>query len=301
MLTVRRPAAPKVARFLLAVVVLYAVAGLGWSALKGPSPAHAQTSTVYSLSALKAVAGEDPRASYARIRIPSLGVDAPVSSHVVEAEAPAMPNPYGPADVAWYDFEETYFGGAPGAGRNAVLSGHVNYNATVSYAGVRYAGPGVFADIDQLKPGDIIEVVRAGKTYRYAVSWQRIVDDQASEAWGRVIAGDTLIDSITLFTCEGTFDPATRSYSHRIVVRAERLEGNANRFAAPVGGTFSVGVSGSTHPEALIAAQRWPVEAVYAKHPVTGQWLVYRQGAPAFANTLLGSLRQDSFVIIQFR
>lgn len=301
MLTSGRPIRRELARVLLGTVLLGALGGLGWSALNVPRVAHAQGSTVYSLSELTATAGEDPRATYARIRIPELGVDAPVSSHLVEAGGAAMPNPYGPADVGWYDFEETYFGGVPGAGRNAVFSGHVNYNANVGYAGVRYAGPGVFADLDQLQPGDIIEVERNGKTYRYAVSWQRTVDDQASEAWASVIAGGTRIDSVTLFTCDGTFDPATRSYSHRTVVRAELLTGKANRFAAPVSGTFSVGVSGTTHPEALIAAQRWAVEAVYSKHPASGQWLVYRHGAPAFANTLLGYLRPDSFVIIQFR
>jgi sortase (surface protein transpeptidase) len=290
----------RAARVLLAITLVCAFGGFGSSVLHGTRVARAQETTIYSLSALAARAGDDPRATYARIRIPSLGVDAPVSSHRVEADASAMPNPYGPADAGWYDFEETYFGGAPGAGRNAVFSGHVNYNANVGYAGVRYAGPGVFAEINRLRPGDIIEVERNGKTYRYAVSWQRIVDDQASTAWTSVVAGGTSIDSITLFTCDGTFDPATRSYSHRTVVRAERLEGNANRFAAPLGGTFSVGVSGTTHPEALIAAQRWPVTAIYAMHPTSGQWLVYRHGAPAFANTLLGYLRQDSFVIIQF-
>jgi LPXTG-site transpeptidase (sortase) family protein len=289
------------ARLLLAALAVSMVAGTGWWAAGGSRTAHAQTASVFSLAALKAAAGEDPKASYGRIRIPSLGVDAAISARGVSEDAPVMPDPYGPGDVVWYDFEVSAFGGAPGAGRNAVLSGHVNYNANVGYAGLRYAGPGVFADLDDLRPGDIVEVVRGSKTYRYAVSWLRTVDEEASNTWGRMISADTPIDSLTLFTCDGLFDAATRTYSHRIVVRAELLEGKANRFPAPVAGKFTIGVSGTTHPEALIAAQRWPVDAVYARHAITNEWLVYRQGAPAFANTLLGHLRQDSFVIIQLR
>lgn len=262
-------------------------------------PVSAQA-VVGSLGQLHALYGEAPRADYGRLRIPSIGVDAAIGAHAIARDEAGMPIPYGPGDVAWYDFEADVFGGAPGGGGNAVFSAHVDYNALVPYAGVRFRGPGAFADLDDLEVGDAVEVLRDGEVYRYAVSWSRMVDASDLEAWGRVLSSATSIDSVTLFTCDGLFDARTVSYSHRLVVRAELVDGTPRRFAAPVAGRFSVGTSGTTHPAALAAAQRWPVDAIYAR-AAGGEWLVYRPGAPAFANTLLGHLRQDSFVILAFR
>ncbi len=270
-------------------------------ALVAAEPAEAQSATVGSLQQLRALYGEEPRADDARLRIPSIGVDAAVGRHVVAESDAVMPMPYGPADVAWYDFQGAHFGGTPGGGGNAVFSAHVDYHANVSYAGVRYRGPGMFADLDRLRPGDVIEVVRAGETLRYAVSWSRVLPAADLEAWGDVIGRKTPIDSVTLFTCDGIFDGRTISYSHRLVVRAERLTGTPRRLGAPVAGSASVGVSGTTHPAALAGAQRWPVDAIFARAEGAEEWLVYRPGAPRFVSTLLGHLREDSFVIVVFR
>ena len=278
----------------VAVLSLAAVADVAPTAMPLARHASAQTQ-VSTLADLTAIAGEDPRADFGRIRIPAIGVDAAIGSHEV-ADGGAMPNPYGPGDVSWYDFDSAWFGGAPGNGGNAVMSGHVNYNANVSYAGVRYRGLGVFARLEELTPGDIVEVDRGGKTYRYMVSWSRQMPDVSDKTWGSVLSAFVPTESLTLYTCDGVFDPATLSYSHRLVVRAEKLEGTPNRITSIDRITF--GISKTNHPVALARAQDYPVEAIYAQHPQTGKWLVYRPGAPAFTQTLLGNLRAGSPVLI---
>jgi hypothetical protein len=260
----------------------------------------AQAATVNTLAQLRALIGDAPGTDYARLRIASIGVDAPVGAHII-GKGERMPDPLGPADVAWYDFQHyPGMGGAPGMDGNAVFSGHVDYHAVVPYAGVRYRGPGVFARLGDLRPGDTVEVVRQGVTHRYAVSWTRTLAADAA-AWGQIWDANVPIDSITLFTCSGSFDPSSVAYSHRTVVRAERVIGTPRRFPAAVDGTWAYGVSGTTHPAALAQNQRSPVLAMYGQDEVSGEWLTYIPGAPAFANTLLGRLRVDSFVIIRVR
>jgi LPXTG-site transpeptidase (sortase) family protein len=161
-------------------------------------------------------------AEFARLRIPTLGVDSLVGSRFVGSDG-VMAAPGGPGDVIWYDMSLwPGMGGAPGEGGNAIFSGHVNYAAYVPYADVNYRGQGVFSQIGQLSAGDIIEVEYGGETLRYGVvSVRDLAADGAG--WAEVWSNADGIDSITLYTCGGEFDTTTREYSHRIVVRAQRL------------------------------------------------------------------------------
>ena len=85
----------------------------------------------------------------ARIVIPSIGVDAPISVKSLGPDGTMQP-PNGPEDVAWYDFTAR-----PGSGGNAVFSAHVDYH---DY------GPAVFAKLKDLQKGDAIEVRLADAT-----------------------------------------------------------------------------------------------------------------------------------------
>jgi LPXTG-site transpeptidase (sortase) family protein len=159
-------------------------------------------------------------ATYARLRIPVLGVDARVASRYVGGDG-RMATPAGPAAVAWYDLSAwPGLGGSPGSG-NAIFSGHVDYNETIRYAGVHFRGRAVFYDLRRLSPGDLIEVDYNGQTLRYAVSWTRQVHATQGD-WASVWR-DNGNDVITLYTCDGEFDYSTRQYSDRLVVRAERV------------------------------------------------------------------------------
>lgn len=174
---------------------------------------------VRSLEGLKQY-GEPPDATFARLRIPSQSVNAPVAARKVGSDG-AMASPEGPAEVIWYDLSSWGLGGAPGAGGNAVFSAHVDFADPVPYANVRYQGVGVFFNVNKLSPGDIIEVDYRGQSLRYAVEWRRQFGE--SDDWDVILASNGPRDSITLITCSGDFDIQSRSYDARTVVRAVRL------------------------------------------------------------------------------
>lgn len=188
-----------------------------------PTPTPTPT-TVKSLKELKERFGDPPEANRGRFRIPSLGVDAPISQRSVGANLDLQYlNPYGPADVTWYDFSvNPRYGGTPGGGQNAVFAGHVDFADPIRHApNVDYFGPGVFRNIGLIAPGDTVEVTMGGRTVTFSVVWKRQVgehDDWAAIYDGRVPEGD----SITIITCSGDFNPATREYDSRTVIRASR-------------------------------------------------------------------------------
>jgi len=143
-----------------------------------------------------------------RIVIPGIDVDAPINLKTMGPDGMMQP-PNGPEDVAWYDFTAR-----PGSGGNAVFSAHVDYH---DY------GPAVFAKLKDLKKGNAIEVHLADTTtlrYQVVVS----VTYPAADAPFEDIVGPTSRETITLITCTGSFDAASRQYSHRLVVRAERIQ-----------------------------------------------------------------------------
>lgn len=210
-----------------------------------------------------------------------------------------MPMPYGPADVAWYDWSGFEgLGGEPGAGGNAIFAGHVNFGAMVPYAGVRYHGEGVFYRLGDLRAGDLVEVTRNGETHQYQVTWQRSLEADTAD-WAAVWTAHVPTDSVTLFTCTGQWDAVAREFSHRLVVRAERIEGTPTRLHLGTGQRFGFGLAGTSSPAMLAGAQGYAVEAIYGLEPSTGRWLVYRPGAPDFVNSLAGRLRPDWVVIVQ--
>jgi LPXTG-site transpeptidase (sortase) family protein len=142
-----------------------------------------------------------------RLLIPAIGVDAPISVKGLRPDA-VMDVPDGPEDVAWYNFTAR-----PGMGGNAVISGHLDY---------RNYGAAVFWRLKELREGDIVEVRLAdGSVLRYQVSLRLSYDARLAPV--PEIVGPTSREVVTLITCGGTFDGGSRSYSQRLVVRAERI------------------------------------------------------------------------------
>lgn len=176
--------------------------------------------TVKDLNELRATYGDPADATYGRIRIDAIGVDAPIGVRVVGDDG-AMPDPTGPSDVVWYDFQNMPgFGGLPGNGNNAIFAAHVDRAAYLDYAGVNYIGPGVFYSLGDLSSGDIIELDIGGETLYYMVAWAQDVSIEAD--WGDFMTSDVDYDSITLITCGGEFDAETHGYTKRTLVRATR-------------------------------------------------------------------------------
>jgi len=146
-------------------------------------------------------------APLARLVIPSIQVDAPVVTLGVDGQG-VMQSPRTAFEVGWYDFTAQ-----PGTGGNAVFSGHVDFASV---------GAAVFWHLRELGPGDLVEVRLAdGTDYQYVViSSTAYAGDDAPIA---DIVGPTGKDTVTIITCTGTFNREVRQYSHRLVVRAERL------------------------------------------------------------------------------
>ncbi len=142
-----------------------------------------------------------------RIEIPAIAVEAPIVQLGVDAnglmEAPATPDV-----VGWYWMSAR--AGQPG---NNVMSGHVDWGG----------GPAVFWGLRRLAVGDQILVEGAdGGRYAYAVEWNRTFPGLGGPVASLVSGTNDPV--LTLITCEGTFNPQTRDYSLRRIVRARLVE-----------------------------------------------------------------------------
>lgn len=142
-----------------------------------------------------------------RLLIPSIGVDAPVVVLGLDPDG-AMESPEGPDPVGWYTFSPT-----PGNPGNTVFSGHRDWRTGVT---------AVFWRLSELLPGDRLSITLAdGARVDYEVVLSILVgpDDMSV---GDVV-GQTREEIITLITCEGSFDRATRQYDLRRVVWANKV------------------------------------------------------------------------------
>lgn len=140
------------------------------------------------------------------VRIPEIGVDAPVDPMGVDAEN-ALEVPTDTVRVGWWS------GGAqPGQADPSVLVGHRDSST----------GPAVFIGLDALEPGDEIEVDRAdGSTARFAV--ERLESHPKTEFPTLSVYGETDASTLRLVTCFGAFDDVARSYDDNLVVYANLI------------------------------------------------------------------------------
>lgn len=142
-----------------------------------------------------------------RIVAPSIRMDAPVETKGINARG-EMEDPSGKDAVAWYDFTEF-----PGFGGNAVFSGHVDW----------FTGElGVFGRMREMKEGEEVLVkLSDGMEMKYRITTSTLYE--TAKAPIAEIVGRTEKDTLTFITCDGTFNRATQDYSHRRIVRAERV------------------------------------------------------------------------------
>ncbi len=143
----------------------------------------------------------------ARLVIPKINVNAKLVTLGIIAATNTMDSPKSKDDVGYYDFSPR-----PSYGGNTVLSGHVDFYPNYE---------AVFWDLKKLEKGDDVEIVlEDGKTYYYKVTDAQLYDE--NDAPVDDIIGDTPVESVTLITCEGVFNPSAAEYNKRRVVRAER-------------------------------------------------------------------------------
>ena len=147
-----------------------------------------------------------------RLVIEGIDVNAPVIT--MGLEDGGIPEvPLNGQDIAWYDFSSM-----PGGGSNAVFAAHVTWGGA----------PGVFANLNDLQPGDTISLISEdGREYTYEVFANFPVDPFDSESL-KVMA-PTATDTVTLITCGGSWlpDPSERfggNYSNRTIVQARLMQ-----------------------------------------------------------------------------
>ncbi len=144
-----------------------------------------------------------------RFAIPRLAINALMTPLKVrptgEMEVPAEGE-----SVGWYEA-----GARPGYAGNFVVAAHVDWAGR----------PAVFWRLAELRPGDLIEVMdAAGGTHRYRVEWNWTA--RPEEVPVASVLGPTHDKLLTAITCSGNFNPVTRDYSHRQIVRARLEEGS---------------------------------------------------------------------------
>jgi sortase (surface protein transpeptidase) len=141
-----------------------------------------------------------------RLRIPALGVQAPVVA-VRASEDGALTVPGDPRDVGWWTG-----GAAPGDPQGTVvLDGHVD---TAQF------GAGALFRLADLPPGASVVVTTSVGDTRYRVAARRVY---AKAALPSQIFNASGPPRLVLVTCGGPFDAQTHHYADNVVVFATPL------------------------------------------------------------------------------
>ncbi len=143
-----------------------------------------------------------------RLKIPSLGVDAPFEYVGLTPEG-AMDVPKGPAEVAWYKL-----GSKPGDIGSAVVAGHSGYKNNKM---------GVFDNLYKLKKGDKLYIEdEKGNTIIFVVRESRKFNPKADAL--DVFGSSDGKAHMNLVTCVGAWNDVERTHSERLVVFTDKVE-----------------------------------------------------------------------------
>jgi LPXTG-site transpeptidase (sortase) family protein len=151
-----------------------------------------------------------PRSAPVSVRIPAIGVSAPVMRLGKNPDGTAQVPPLADRNLTgWYKY-----GPAPGQAGPAVILGHVDSATGIS----------VFFHLKDLRRGDRIYVTLADrKVATFAVDGlQKAPKDAFPTAAVYRKGGDP---SLRLITCGGPFDKSTRHYLDNIIVYAHLIRG----------------------------------------------------------------------------
>ena len=142
------------------------------------------------------------------IRIPAIGVDAPVMELGTDPDGTIQVPPLDAHNLTgWYKY-----GAAPGQRGTAVILGHVDSLTGIS----------VFYDLRYLHVGDRIYVTLAdGKVPAFVVDGLQKVAKAAFPA--AAVYGRASYPELRLITCGGPFDEATGHYLDNIIVYAHLI------------------------------------------------------------------------------
>lgn len=169
-----------------------------------PAPVTPTPSPSPSAPAARPTAQPLPPSDPVRLRIPTVGVDAPVSRLALDAAGALQPPPDdNPVLAGWYAD-----GTAPGAVGTAITAGHVDTRV----------GPGVFHRLGSVRKGATIEVIRAD--LRTAVFTVYAVESYDKKHFpDKKVYGPSARPEIRVITCGGGFTKKS-GYRSNVVVFA---------------------------------------------------------------------------------
>jgi len=139
------------------------------------------------------------------LSISVIDVEAPIDPYGVDPDSGLMAVPDNVTDVAWYEH-----GPSPGEPGSTVLAAHVD---------LADQGPGIFFDIGDLEPGDLVEV-------SFDDGSQQDFEVTATATYPKTeLPLDAIFSRsgpavLTLITCGGAFDPDASRYDSNVVVYA---------------------------------------------------------------------------------
>lgn len=141
-----------------------------------------------------------------RLTIPLINVDALIE-RVGITVAGLMDIPAGPDDVAWYTG-----GPRPGEIGSAVIDGHSHWKDKI---------PAVFDNLYKLRTGDKVYVKDSnGSTVTFIVREIKIYDPKSNAA--PVFQSNDGKAHLNLITCEGVWNPVSKSSSKRLVIFTDK-------------------------------------------------------------------------------
>jgi len=174
-----------------------------------PLPAAAAQTTGSTAAGVDAARGFRSTRGYratpvpVRIGIPAIGVSSPLD-RLGRARDRTVEVPARWERAGWYAP-----GTRPGDPGSAVILGHVDSKR----------GPAVFYRLRELRPGDLVEVVRAdGSRARFAV--QRVEEYPKARFPTADVYYPTLTPMLRLVTCGGAFDHKVGHYVDNVIVFA---------------------------------------------------------------------------------
>jgi len=139
------------------------------------------------------------------IKIPSANIQSTIERVGIDKNG-KMQAPSTPKIVSWYQF-----GGLPGDNGNVVLSGHKDSTF----------GPGVFYTLENIKPGNPITIRDAKKNTHTYYATQISVLDAAYLPIKEIFSDQKKEKNLYLITCAGRFDFFKKTYSERVLVKAQ--------------------------------------------------------------------------------
>jgi hypothetical protein len=218
-------------RGLLATVTAFilAVAGVGVIAVAAASQQHAPKPPASAAGTLGPPIGHAhiakhtgmrvvgpvlPRSTPMRIDIPAIDVHSPLLSLGIVDGAVEVPSGVTYNEAGWYRYSPT-----PGSVGPSVILGHIDSGAW---------GPSVFFKLGDLRPGDLVRIVRAdGIVAVFRVDGVRLFPKANFPT--KLVYGNTNFAALRLITCGGSFDWSIGHYVDNTIVFGSLLRSHPVR------------------------------------------------------------------------